>query len=288
MLDFLLVQTLNGLVYSMLLFMMVLGLSLILGLMWVVNLAHGSFFLLGAYVAFTMWRLTDGFWLGLVVAPIAVALLGLALERLWLQRFYQRPHMDQVILTLGFSLVLFDVARFLWGVDILSLPPPAALEGVVLLGLSQFPSYRIAVIAVGLLLAFLTWFFIDRTKLGALLRAAVADREMVSGLGFNVRSVFSVMFSVGAALAGLGGVIGAPILSIYLGLDMEILNIAFVVIVVGGLGNISGAFWGSLLIGVADTYGRVLIPEFSMFLTFALMATVLLFRSWGKLEEDVR
>jgi branched-subunit amino acid ABC-type transport system permease component len=256
--------------------------------MWVVNLAHGSLFLLGAYVALTIWRITGSFWIALIISPIAIGLVGILIERIWLKRFYSRGHMDQVILTLGFSLVFTDVFKFFWGVDIHALSPPPVLQGVIHIIRSQFPSYRLFVILVGVGLCVITWLFIERTKIGALIRAAVSDRDMVSGLGFNVGAIFSSMFAFGTFLAGLGGVFAAPILGIYLGLDSEILITTFIVIVVGGLGSITGAFWASILIGILETYGRALFPQFAMFLTFALMAIVLLARSRGKLEEDVR
>jgi branched-subunit amino acid ABC-type transport system permease component len=265
---------------------MALGLSLIFGLMGLVNLAHGSFFLLGAYLALTIARLTHGFWFALLLAPLAVGLVGIALERTWLSRFSRRSEMDQVILTFGFSLVFQDIAKFFWGVEILSLKVPSLLEGSIRIAETQFPVYRLFIIVMGGMLFLITWLIIERTRLGALIRAAVSDRDMVAGLGFNVKAIFAVMFAVGLMLAGCGGVLAAPITSVYLGLDFQIMITTLIVVVVGGLGSIRGAFLASLLIGISETYGKALIPSFATFLIFTLMAVVLVIRSIGHSENE--
>jgi len=287
MAEFLVVQTLNGLVYSMLLFVLALGLSLTFGLLRVVNLAHGSFFLFGAYAGVMIWKATGSFWLAAALGPLAVGLLGVALEHLWLRRFYRRSDLDQVILTFGFALVFADGAKMIWGKDILSLPAPAALAGAVPVLGAAFPAYRLLIIGAGVALFVLIWLVIERTQAGALIRASVSDRDMVGGLGFNISLLFTGVFAFGALLAGLAGVIGAPITSVYPGLDFDILITTLIVVVVGGLGSIAGAFWASLLIGISETFGKVALPEFASFLIFALMAAVLLLRSWGRLEEDM-
>jgi branched-subunit amino acid ABC-type transport system permease component len=288
MVEFIVVQTLNGIVYAMLLFTVSLGLSMIFGLMGLVNLAHGSFFLLGAYLGLTIWRLTGNFWIAFFVSPVVAGLIGIILERIWFTRFYGRTHMDHVLLTFGFSYVFADIVRFFWGVEIQALSTPALLEGTVRIVGTDFPIYRLFVIVVGIGLFLLTRLFIGRTNLGALIRAAVLDRDMVIGLGFNVRAVFTVMFAVGVFLAGLGGILAAPITGIYIGLDLDILIIALIVVTVGGLGNIQSAFWASLLIGIADAYGKTFLPNFSMFLILTIMAVVLIIRSMGRpdVEEE--
>lgn len=287
MIEFLAVQTLNGLVYSMLLFLLALGLSLTFGLLRVVNLAHGAFFLLGAYFGLTVWRYTQSFWVALLLAPIGTALVGALLERLWLQRFYARSELDQVILTFGFALVFADLMTMAWGKEIIGLPPPPLLSGSVQIGTISYPGYRLLLIAAGLFLFAATWLAVERTRIGALIRASVSDRVMVSGLGFDIRLLFTYVFAFGVGLAGLAGVLGAPITSIYPGLDFEVLITTLIVVVVGGLGNIVGAFWASLMIGLAETYGKAFYPAIASFIIFGLMAGVLLLRAIGRDEEDV-
>jgi len=271
----------------MLLFLLALGLSLTFGLLRVVNLAHRAFFLIGAYVGMSTWLFTRNFWAAAVLAPLAAAALGALVEELWLRRFYARAELDQVILTFGFALVLADVMKMVWGKDIRGVSAPAAFAGSVQIADISFPSYRLLLIAVGLALFVLTWAAVVKTRVGALIRASVADREMVGGLGFNVRFLFTAVFAFGTGLAGLGGWLGAPITGVYPGLDFEVLITTLIVVVVGGLGNITGAFWASLLIGVSETYGRALMPELASFIIFGVMASVLLWRSWGRDEEEV-
>jgi branched-chain amino acid transport system permease protein len=287
MTDFLIAQTLNGLVYSMLLFLLALGLSLTFGMLRVINLAHGAFFLMGAYFGVTAWNLTQSFWIAILAGVFGSALIGALLERSWLQRFYVRSELDQVILTFGFALVFADLMKMLWGKDIRSLPVPSAFSGTVSVAGTYFPSYRLVLIAVGFSLFIVTWMAIERTRIGALIRASVSDRVMVSGLGFNIRLLFTYVFAFGTAVAGLAGVLGAPITGVYPGLDFEVLITTLIVVVVGGLGNITGAFWASLLIGLAETYGKAVYPAAASFIIFGLMAVVLLIRAGGRDEEEV-
>ena len=287
MIEFLVVQTLNGLVYSMLLFLLALGLSLTFGLMRVVNLAHGAFFLVGAYCGFTAWSLTQSFWFALFAGSITVALAGALLEHFWLQKFYVRDELDQVILTFGFALVFADVMKMLWGKDIRALPPPEAFAGAVEISGIAFPSYRLLLIAIGAIFFVAVWLGLARTRVGALIRASVSDRVMVSGLGFNIRLLFTGVFAFGTGLAGLAGVLGAPILGIYPGLDFDVLITTLIVVVVGGQGSVVGAFAASLLIGMAETFGKAIYPAAASFIIFGLMVAVLLYRAWGRHEEDV-
>jgi len=285
--DFLIAQTLNGLVYSMLLFLLALGLSLTFGMLRVINLAHGAFYLMGAYFGLTAWNLTHSFAAAIVAAVVGAAFVGMLLERSWLQRFYTRNELDQVILTFGFALVFADIMKMLWEKDIHSIPVPSLVSGGVQIAGTYFPTYRLILIGVGIVLFVATWLAIERTRTGALIRASVADRTMVSGLGFNIRLLFTYVFGFGTAIAGLAGVLGAPITGIYPGLDFEVLITTLIVVVVGGLGKISGAFWAALLIGLAETYGKALYPAAASFIIFGLMAAVLLIRAWGRDEEDV-
>jgi branched-subunit amino acid ABC-type transport system permease component len=277
------IQLLNGLAYSLLIFLIAAGFTLIFGMMDVINLAHGSFYMLGAYFAFTIVGRTggDNFWLALLLAPLGVALVGVVLELGYLRPVYKRGHLDQVLLTFGFAYVFSDIVRTVWGSDIRSLAYAPALQGAVDILGRPYPKYRFLVIVFGLLMALLLWLVLERTRLGSIVRAGVADPEMVSGLGINITVVFTVVFAVGAALAALSGVIAGPILGMHPGMDFDVLIVALIVVVVGGLGTLSGSFWGSLLIGIADTFGKVLQPDFSMALTFAVMAAVLLLRPAG-------
>jgi branched-subunit amino acid ABC-type transport system permease component len=278
----LLIQLLNGLVSGMLLFILAAGLSLIFGLMDVIALTHGAFYLLGGYIGLSLVRTLDNFWLALILAPIVVGAIGLFLEYFFIRRLYGRArHLDQVLFTFGVALITIDLTRAQWGAYVESVSPPAQLAGQFRIFTTEFPIYRLGLLAFGVLLAIALWLLINRTRLGAMVRAGVSDSEMVSGLGINIHAVFASVFAFGCALAGLAGVVGAPILSLYPGLDSDILILALVVVVVGGLGTLEGAFFGSILIGLADTFGKAFVPEFARFFIFAVMAAVLLIRPAG-------
>jgi branched-chain amino acid transport system permease protein len=279
--EFFLEQILNGLVYGVLLFLTAAGLSLIFGLMNVVSLAHGSFFMMGGYVAFSLYRLTGSFWAALLLAPVPIVAAGVAMEVIFLRPLYRRGHLDQVLLTFGFTFIFLDAAQTIWGRDVLALPPPAVFEGVVALGTGVFSSYRLFLIGLGFAIALLLWLFLDRSRLGARVRAGVDDAAMAGGLGCNISALFTAIFGAGVALAALGGVAAGPIFGIYPGEDAEILIPAFIVIVVGGMGSLRGAFVGSLLIGVAVTFGNAYIPQLALFLIYLVMAIVLLARPQG-------
>ncbi|HMR67340.1 MAG TPA: branched-chain amino acid ABC transporter permease [Anaerolineae bacterium] len=278
----LVIQLLNSLVFGMLLFTMAAGLSLIFGQMNVINLSHGAFYLLGGYLGLSLARQLNSFWLALLIAPLLVGAIGLALEYFLLRKLYgQHRQLDQVLLTFGLALAIADLMRWQWGSYVESLAPPPLLAGQVSLLTLQFPVYRLAIIGFGLLLALGLWLFLERTRLGAIIRAGVWDAQMVSGLGINIQVIFAGVFGLGTALAALAGVIGAPVLHLYPGLDSEILILALVVVVLGGLGSLPGAFWGSLVIGGVDTFGKALVPELALFLIFAVMALVLWLRPAG-------
>ena len=279
--EFLLAQLLNGLVYGVLLFLMAAGLSLIFGLMNVVSLAHGSFFMLGAFFGLAIFEVTHNFWLGLMLSPVPVVALGIAMELLFMRRLYRRGHMDQVLLTFGFTFVFFDLVQSVWGRTALSLPPPEALKGVVQIGIGVFSTYRLFLIGLGVVLAFLMWLFLERSRLGAMVRAGVDDSAMAAGLGANIPALFTGIFGAGVALAALGGVAAGPVIGLYPGMDTEILIPALIVIVIGGMGSLRGAFVGSLLIGEADTFGRAYLPNMALFLIYLVMLIVLLLRPQG-------
>lgn len=276
-----LIQILNGLAFSMLLFLLAAGLSVIFGMMDFINLAHGSFYMLGAYIGFTAVRQLGSFWLALLVVPIVVAALGFLLERVVLRPLHHRPHLDQVLLTFGLAFVVGDVVKWIWGADPRSIPAPPELTGAMSLGIVTYPRYRVFVIVAGLVVAALLWLIHARTKMGAIVRAGVADKEMVGGLGINIQLVFGGVFAFGVGLAALSGVIAGPFLSLGLGMDAEQLILSMIVVVVGGLGTLKGAFWGALVVGMADTFGKIWVPDFALLVIFATMAVVLLIRPNG-------
>jgi branched-chain amino acid transport system permease protein len=279
--EYVLAQLLNGLVYGMLLFLIAAGLSLIFGLMNVVSLAHGSFFMLGAFVGYAIFRATDNFWLAVVATPVPVTMIGIAMEMLFLRPLYRRGHLDQVLLTFGFTFIGLDLVQSVWGRDIFSIPVPPGLQGMIHLGTGIYSEYRLFLIAFGGALAVLLWLVLERSRLGAMVRAGVDDSAMAAGLGGNVPALFTGVFGGGVALAALGGVVAGPILGVYAGMDADVLIPAFIVIVVGGMGSLRGAFVGSLLIGEADTFGKAYLPSVALFFIYLVMATILLVRPQG-------
>lgn len=279
--EFYVLQALNGLAYGMLLFLLAAGLSLIFGLMDIVNLAHGGFYLLGAYLGLSFARWTGSFWTAVMAVPLLVAAGGFLLEWEFLRPLYRRTHLDQMLLTFGFAFVLTDVTRWLWGPAVQSLAAPPGLDqSLPVLG-TRFPAYRLFVIALGGVLALGLWLGLGRTRLGVIVRAGVADKEMLEGLGINVSAVFTGVFAFGTALAGLAGVVAAPILGVFPGVDFDTLIVTLIVVVVGGLGTLSGSFWGSLLIGEAETFGKTLVPQLALVVIYVVMAAVLLVRPTG-------
>jgi len=278
--EFWITQAFNGISYGALLFLLASGLSLIFGVMRIVNLAHGSYFMLGGYVGLSVvWR-TGSFTAALVAGAVAIALIGIGMERLFLRRLSGQT-LGQVLMTIGFALMFQDLALLIWGGDPYTIPLPAALQGIVTAGALRFPTYRIFIIVVATLVGAALWIVLDRTRVGAMIRAAVDDREMAQGVGIHVPVVSLGVFALGAALAALGGVIGGGFLGVYPGADFEVLPYAFVVVIVGGLGSLPGAMVGSLLVGLLDNFGKALFPELSYFTLFAPMALILALRPTG-------
>jgi branched-subunit amino acid ABC-type transport system permease component len=286
--DFVIVQGLNGVAYGLLLFLLAAGLSLIFGMMDVVNLAHGSFFMLGAYLGWSISRGTQNFWLALLIAPIVIGVLGIVIEVGLLKRLYRRPLLDQVILTFGLSFMAVEFVKIVWGTNELVLQPPSILSGQVQILGNTYPVYRLFVIGVGIAIALALWTVERRTRIGAIIRAGVVDRQMVAGLGVNIGAVFTGVFAFGAALAAFGGVVAGPITSLFPGIDSQVLIIALIVVVVGGMGTLTGAFWGGLLIGVAVTFLTVLVPQIALVLTFLVMGAILLVRPNGLFGMKLR
>lgn len=277
---FLLVQTLNGISFGALLFLLASGLSLIYGVMKIVNIAHGSYFMLGAYIGLTVVLRTKSFFFATVVAAITIGVVGLLMERIFLRRFPLQAS-PQMMLTLGFTLASRDIALLIWGGDPYTLPTPPFLVGSVEIFGVIFPAYRLFVIGIATLVAIALWAFNEKTLVGAKLRAAVDDHEMAGGVGLNVPLISGCMFGLGAFLAAFGGVMGGPIFGVYPGLDLELLSLGFVVVIVGGRGSLKGSAVGSILVGLVDNFGKAIVPELSYFTLFAPMAIVLAIRPTG-------
>jgi branched-subunit amino acid ABC-type transport system permease component len=274
-------QALNGLSYGVLLFLLSVGLTLIFGMLDVVNLAHGSFYMLGAYAGLAAIAALGNFWVALVVAPLAVGAIGAVMERLALRPLYHRSPLDQVLLTFGFIYLFEDLVKWMWGGRIRSIPPPDLFSGSVTILGATIPSYRLFVIAFGFVMALGLWLLIERTRLGSVIRAGVFDAEMTAAMGINMPVVFTAVFAFGAALGGLSGVIAGPIQSASPPMGAGILVPALIVVVVGGLGSLKGSLAGSLIIGQAETFGKAWLPGASMMMIYVVMAAIVLLRPQG-------
>jgi len=281
-------QALNGLAYGVLLFLLSVGLTLIFGMLDVVNLAHGSFYMLGAYAGLTLIAVTGSFWAALLAAPLLVGAVGALLERVCLRPLYRRSPLDQELLTFGLIYLFEDLVKWIWGGRIRSIPPPDLFAGSVTVLGATIPSYRLFVIAFGLAVAILLWLLIERTRLGAIIRAGVFDAEMTAGLGIDIHRVFTAVFAFGAALGGLSGVIAGPIQSAYPAMGASILIPALIVVVVGGLGSLKGSLAGSLVIGQAETFGKAWLPDSAMLIIYVVMALVMLVRPQGLFGRPLR
>jgi len=278
----LLIQVLNGVQYGLLLFLVASGLTLIFGIMGVINLAHGSFYMMGAYIAFSLTELLGNFWLAIVIGiPLSVA-IGLGLELLLFRRLYRRDHLYQVLLTYGLILIMEEMRSLLVGDDVHGIAIPALFDASIrLTDTLSYPVYRLLMSAICLVMAGLMALVIQRTRFGMTIRAGADNREMVELLGIDIGLVYRIVFAAGVALADFAGMIAAPVASVYPGMGNQILIVSFVVVVIGGIGSIKGAFLGSLLIGLADTFGQVLAPQIAGMTVYMLMAAVLLWRPAG-------
>ena len=276
-----LIQVLNGVQYGFTLFLVASGLTLIFGIMGIINLAHGAFYMIGAYICFWLFGITDSLLIAIMAGIPIMFVFGFAIERLAISVLYKRDHLYQVLMTYGLILILNEMQKILWGSDFYSVPIPEVLSGSIPMGNQEYPVYRLFVSLVCMVVAAGMYVVIGKTKLGMMIRAGASNREMAQALGINISRVFAVVFSLGAALAGFSGMIDAPLSSVYPGMGNYILIISFVVIVIGGIGSVKGAFVGAMLVGLADTFGKVLVPEFSSMVIYALMALVLLWRPQG-------
>jgi branched-chain amino acid transport system permease protein len=274
-------QAINGVSLAALLFLLASGFTLSFGLMRVVNMAHGAYYLLGGYIGLSVARTTGSFAAALVAGGLAVVVLGFVVDRFLLRRTGEN-HLAQVLLTVGVAFVIGDVALKIWGGDFLKVPVPLALRGATELpGGLVYPTYRLVLIALGAAVGVLLWVVYRKTQIGAVVRAGVDDREQVAATGINVDRLFVMVSALASFLAGLAGVAGGAFLTLYPGAEWEILVYALVVVIVGGLGSLGGAMIGALVVGLLDAYGRWLLPEFSYFVLFAPMAVLLLVRPRG-------
>jgi branched-chain amino acid transport system permease protein len=269
-------QLLNGLQFGIMLFLMAAGLTLIFGVMGVINLAHGSLFMVGAFACAVVATATGSFWLGLIASLIAAACAGAIMEMVLIRRLYNRSHLDQVLATFALILIFSDATRWIFGSFPLYLDIPPLLQGSVTLpGGSQYQLYRLAIIAAGIIVAVGLYFLIAKTRLGMRIRAGEADREMIGALGVDIAKLNTIVFALGAALAGLAGALVGALQSVQVGMGEPVLILAFVVIVIGGIGSVKGALYGAILVGVVDTMGRFLLPKlFALFMETSQAATV--------------
>jgi len=283
--SFLFSQFMGGLTTAMFLFLIASGLSLVFGVMRVINFAHGSFYMFGAYLAWqgVQWLHPTGaaFWAAALFAAVAVGLLGAVTERLFFRPLYGRDELYQLLFTYALVLILGDAAKFIWGTGQLSVAAPPALAGSVRIFGTTQPTYSLFMVAIGPAIAFLLWLVLNRSGLGRLVRAAQMDREMLGALGTNVGLIYTGMFVFSAFLAGLSGALVTPIESIVPGMDVLIIVQAFIVVVIGGMGSLWGTFWGSVIYGEVLSFGILIFPGFSLFSVFALMAVILIVRPWG-------
>jgi branched-chain amino acid transport system permease protein len=291
-------QALNGLQFGLMLFLLAAGLTLVFGIMDCINLAHGSLYMVGAYFVAAAAQAADSFWIGLGAGVAGAAVLGLVLELSLFRQLYRRDHLSQVLATFGLILIANEAVRMIWGAQPLLLNPPEALSGPVEIGNFVYPAYRLVIIAFGLGVAGLLYLLVARSRVGMWVRAGAANREMTEALGVNVQGLFTAVFVFGAALCALAGGLLGPLLAVQIGMGESVLILAFVVIIIGGIGSIRGALVGSLIVGTVDTLGRALLPTLlraalpadaaatlgpalASILIYLLMAAILFFRPQG-------
>jgi len=285
------IQAMNGIQYGLLLFLVASGLTLIFGIMGVINIAHGSFYMIGAYLAWSFMGWIGNFWLGLFVGVVVAFVLGLVLEFLFIRFLYDKDHLQQVLVTYGLILIFSELRSVIWGDDVHSVAIPALLDGSIQLTENlAYPVYRIWLSSVCIVIAILMFLGIQHTRLGMMIRAGESDREMTKALGINIGLVYRFIFALGVSLAAFSGMISTPISSVFPGMGGQVLIVSFVVVVIGGLGSIKGAMVAALLVGLIDTFGKVttlhifgvnIFPEMAGMSIFALMALILMFRPQG-------
>lgn len=276
----LVIQILNGVSYGMLLFLLAAGLTLTFGLLRIVNLTHGSYYMLGGYVGYVAIKHTSSFLAGVLAGALVVSLVALAMQTFLLERFPKNER-AQVLLTFGCLFLIGDLSLWIFGGTPLRIPTPYPLDGSVEVLGRQFPVYRFALITIGLVVALLLWWFHDHTRIGTWVRGAVHNRDIAQALGVNVPYLTTGVFVLGAALAAIGGVVGGPLVGMYPGGDIEILGLTIAIIILGGVGSFGGAFAAAILVGLLDTAGRILFPDFALFAIFGPMLLMLAFRPGG-------
>jgi branched-chain amino acid transport system permease protein len=291
-------QLMNGLQFGLLLFLLASGLTLIFGIMDFINLSHGSFYMIGAYFCGTIVAYTGSFLLGIVIGLAGVFVVGALVERFIARKLYRQDHLDQVLVTFGLILIFDTLVHLLWGASGMAIPLPDILNGQLTLGNLVMPTYRLLIIFAGLLVAAILYILVTRTRLGMLIRAGASNRNMVEALGVNINRLFLIVFAFGAALAGLAGMLIAPITEASIGMGNDIIIIAFVVVIIGGIGSVKGAFYAAMMLGLIDTmsrsyldallgltmsseYSETAAPALSAMLVYILMAAVLAFRPQG-------
>ena len=289
--SFLFGQFLGGLTAAMFLFLIASGLSLIFGILRILNFAHGSFYMIGAYLAWQLVHVlgpaSGSFWFGVLASALAVALLGAVLERFLLRKLYEREELYQLLLTYAVVLVFADATKMIWGTQQLSVSRPPILSGSLTLFGAIIPYYNLFIMLLGPALAFTIWLVLHRTHIGRMIRAAALDREMLGALGGNVGRIYTSAFAAGSFLAGLAGALVTPIKTVVPGMDVEIIVEAFIVIVIGGLGSLWGTLIGALIYGQFLSFGILIFPRFSIFAVYALMAIILIIRPWGLLGRPL-
>ncbi len=289
--SFVVLQGLNGLTQAMFLFLIASGLSLIFGVLGVLNFAHGSLYMLGAYLSYTIASAflgsATGFWLALAAGSVGVALVGGVIEAGFLRPVYRREELDQLLVTYALVLIISDLVKLAWGADNRSASRPALLAGSVDIAGRAFPTYNVFVLVLGPLVALALWLLLAKTQFGRLIRAAANDREMVGVVGVNVSGLFTGVFMLGAWLGGLGGGLAAPVGAIFPGMDVEVIVESFIVVVVGGMGRFGGTLLGSLVIGQLNAFGILFFPRFAIVFVYILMAVVLVTRPWGLLGKPI-
>jgi len=280
------IQLLNSVQYGLLLFLLAAGLTLIFGIMGVVNLAHGSFYMLGAYLAYALAGAWDNLALAIAAGTVLSVAFGWLLEKLLFRHFYHRSHLDQVLLTFGLIYIFEELRSMLWGDDVHSVGVPAVLDwSIQLTDTLSYPAYRLFMLAVCTALALGLWLLISKTKLGMKIRAGAFNSDMAQALGINIVRLHSLVFAMGVALAALGGMLIAPLSSVYPHMGSQVLIMCFVVVVIGGIGSVRGALTAALLVGLVDTFGKVLLPQFASMLVYVLMALVLLYKPEGLFKQ---
>ena len=286
LLGFLVTECVNALSQAALLFFLGVGLTLIFGIMRIVNFAHGSFYMLGAFIGYSAARLTGSFWLALAVAPLAVGIVGTLFELGVLRRLYRRDESAFLMVTFGLALVLGEVIRLSWGPEALQVEAPAVFSGVIFLFDEPFPTYRLFLVGAGVVVALAIWQFLERTRLGLLIRATSQNAEMVHALGIDVNLVRSAVFGIGCGLAGAGGVLAAPLLTASIGMAADMIIDAFVIVIIGGMGSFPGSLIGAVLVAFVQVFGEYYLPDLALAFMYLVMLLVLVVRPGGLLGKE--